>query len=382
MALRGWGRTVAMVCSPAYAALTLKTLALWLRTSLNSPARETLKTLFNERYYLSLYSDVEKTGVHPYLHYLFRGYLEGRNPSEQLNTAHYVATYADVRQARINPALHYALFGKAEHRSAIPVRTTVTPQAAAPLALINNAWLPGRPLVSVVIPCFNYGAFVEEALQSVLAQTFRNYEVILVEGGSTDGVTPGILAGIEARGYENVRVLYRPVRCLVGDNRNFGISHALGRYICCLDADDLLKPIYLEIAVFLAEAYGYDIVSASLQCFGESEVKWMLEDASFPAISEYNQIATSALFRKSAWAEIGGYRDWGLGEQHIPEDWEFWVRLLAHGYRCKSIRELLMFYRVHGAGLTGTCETDLQHQKDQIRQANQDLLNDPVIAPR
>ena len=124
------------------------------------------------------------------------------------------------------------------------------------------------------------------------------------------------------------------------------------------------------------------MVTSSLQCVGDSEVRWVLEDPSFPAICIHNQIATTAVFRRSAWAHVSGYRDWGLGSEHIPEDWDFWVRLLGHGYRVKSIREPLMNYRVHGSGLTATCETDLELQRAAIRRTNAPLFQNPVNTPR
>ena len=173
-----------------------------------------------------------------------------------------------------------------------------------------------------------------------------------------------------------MRVVYRSESHLVGDNRNFGISHAKGRYICCLDADDLLKPIYLEAAVFLAEGYAYDIVYGSVQCFGSSDLTWTLIDATFPAIIEGNQIATTAVFRKDAWKAVGGYRDWGLKLEHIPEDWDFWLRMLANGCRAKSIREPMTRYRVHGAGLTALCETDLDQQRTVLRRENRAVIEE------
>lgn len=393
MSLSGWLRTAAMVCSRTNLGVARKNLALWMKALADREARETIEFLFDPAYYLDTQTDVRDSGVHPFLHYLLYGFLEGRNPSTHLDNNYYRVQYEDVGRARINPILHYALFGQQEGRSLLPVRTEVleirrwddqvteTPPDVR-LIRINNSWPRGRPLVSVIIPCFNYGHYIEEALSSVLAQTFQNFEVVIVEGGSTDGVTPGIIAGIENRNHGKVRVLYRSERRMVGDNRNFGISHARGRYICCLDADDVLKPMYLEMAVFLAESSGYDVVTSSLQCFGDSHITWLLEDPSFPAICGHNQIATSALFRRSAWAHVGGYRDWGLGREHIPEDWDFWVRLLGHGYRAKSIREPLMNYRVHGSGLTATCETDLELQRGAIRRINDPLFQSPVITPR
>lgn len=379
-----------MIASPAHAPVTLKNLLCWLRVLPDRTAREVFKPLFDPEYYLSTYPDVKRAGVSPFLHFLLRGFLESRNPSEHLESGHYLALYPDVKRSRINPALHYALYGHRERRSPVPGRTQVievselgqlSGKRSGKHAQLDNAWPANTPLVSVVIPCFNYGAYVDQALQSVLQQTFHNFEVILVEGGSTDGVTPGMVARIEARDHPKVRVVYRSEPHLVGDNRNYGISHARGRYICCLDADDLLKPIYLETAVFFAEGYGYDIVYASVRSFGNSDLVWALTDASFPGILEGNQVATTALFRKEAWSTAGGYRDWGLKHEHIPEDWDFWVRLLAHGCRAKSIREPLTRYRVHGQGLTALCETDLEQQRAVLRRENRELIRPTVNHP-
>jgi glycosyltransferase involved in cell wall biosynthesis len=243
---------------------------------------------------------------------------------------------------------------------------------------IDNHWPAGVPLVSVVIPCFNYGHYLEDALASVLCQTFQNFEIIIVEGGSTDGKTPAIVRGIEAQNHDKVRVLYRSERHLAGDNRNFGIREARGRYICCLDADDILEPSYLEMAVFLTEAMGYDIAYSGVQQFDGATKSWVVPDAAFPAIAKANSVPTTALFRKSAWEHVGGYRDWGVGDKYIPEDWDFWVRMLGHGYRARSMRALLMKYRVHGAGLMATCETTLEHQRAVIHEANRELFENPV----
>ena len=225
----------------------------------------------------------------------------------------------------------------------------------------------------MVITCFNYGAYVEQAIRSVLSQTFSNFEIVVVEGGSTENESVRKVRELEQAGLPHTRFLYRSEAHLAGDNRNHGISAARGRYICCLDADDLLKPVYIEAAVFLAESYGYDIVYPSVQSFSGSNLKWVVEDAHFPDILDANPISTVALFRKSAWTQIGGYRDWGLREKHVPEDWDFWVRLLGHGFRAKCIQAPLMLYRVHNRGLS-TCETDIDYQRKEIEKANAVLL--------
>ncbi len=330
-----------------------------------------------------------RSGIHSGLHYMLCGYLENRNPSEHFDSAFYSLRHPDVRDAGINPLLHYAVFGRREQRNQVPAFyacSFATPPAPMPLeAQIHRTWfaverapLADReaPLVSVVIPCFNYGEYVEQAIHSVLSQTFKKLEIIIVEGGSTDGTTAEVLRELERKGLPRTRFVYRKEPHLAGDNRNFGIALARGRYVCCLDADDLIKPIYIETAVFLAESFGYDIVYPSVRCFGESDFRWLLSDPIWPDIADGNQISTVAMFRRAVWERVGGFRDWGKGEQYVPEDWEWWVRLVGQGFRGKSIREPLMMYRVHGRGLWSTRRLAVEHQRQAIREANPQLFVD------
>src|SRR5262245_10861791 len=128
-----------------------------------------------------------------------------------------------------------------------------------------------RPTISVVIPSYNYGALTLEALDSALNQTLRNVEVIIVDGGSTSAKTIEVLRSIHC---DRATVHLRAGRHLVGSNRNFGIERAHGEYICCLDADDVLDPTYLEKAYYLAEAGGIDVVSTSVRAFGARRRPW------------------------------------------------------------------------------------------------------------
>ncbi len=371
---------------------------LWAKSWLDLQARHSIRTLMDNAYYLAANQDVAAARILPTVHFIFQGYLESRNPSPGFAVDSYLARYPDVYRSGINPLLHYALFGRREQRfSAADPLAVVAGNVRAvaafgaqkemssyqtPAALyMNNAWPADRPLVTVIIVCFNYGKYVREALASVLDQTFQDFEVIVVEGGSTDPDTIAEVRRLEPDAPPNVRILYRSESHLVGDNRNFGIREARGRYIVCLDADDKLKPAYLEIAVFLAETCGYDLVYPSIQAFGASDLRWNVVDATLPVLMRENQVSTIALFRKSVWAHIGGFRDWGLGEAYVPEDWELWLRMIAHGFRPKSISSALMLYRVHAGSLSSGCRLGTVRQREQIQEANQELLNNFAPPP-
>ncbi len=254
----------------------------------------------------------------------------------------------------------------------IPVKSAKMAENAAWILhrkkIVNQKWPNELPLVSVVIPNYNYGKYISESIHSVLNQTFTNYEIIVVDGGSDDEETLEILKKIN---HPNIQVHFREGRHLVGDNRNFGIGLAKGKYICCLDADDLILPTYLEKALFYLEALHYDVVYPWVQSFGESDVLWNTADATYEILTQVgNVVATNAVFRKVAWEKSAGYKDYPVGKGHVSEDWEFWVRLTGLGYRFKSLPEALMLYRVHRNSLSQVCQTAIQKQKEIIRQEN------------
>jgi len=398
--LSGICRSIMLVGSPRLAPSNAKNILLSLKLRFGpAEGHAAWGTRFDANYYDSAYPDVARSGVPAWLHYLLSGYKEDRNPSTRFDSAEYYRRHPDVREAGINPLLHYALFGRNEQRTSSPPRTPSGGEPGPPATPASQslASQPGRtlvvreesssledreePLVSVVIPCFNYGQYVEQAIRSVLSQTFTNIEIIVVEGGSTDGKTPQVLRDLERTGIPKTRFVYRAESHLAGDNRNFGIGFARGRYVCCLDADDLLKPVYLEMTVFLAEFCGYDIIYPSVRCFEEDHLEWLLCDPTWPEITDGNQISTIAMFRKAALDRVGGFRDWGKGEQYVPEDWELWVRLVGHGFRGKSIREPLMLYRVHGGGLWSTRGLPLPQQRQAIRDANPELFVNGFVPP-
>jgi len=233
-------------------------------------------------------------------------------------------------------------------------------------------WPSGNPLVSVIIPNFNYGKFIGESIDSVLKQTFKNFEIIVVDGGSTDPETIKVLNQIN---HPKITVLLREGRHLVGDNRNYGINRASGKYICCLDADDLVDPTYLEKALFYLETYRYDVVYPWVQAFGRSNTLWKTTTPVFEEMaSQGNPVATIAVFKREAWKTCGGYKDWPVGPGHIPEDWEFWTRMAGFGFRFKHIPEPLMLYRVHENSLTDLCGTSHETQLKIIRSENSILF--------
>jgi glycosyltransferase involved in cell wall biosynthesis len=236
-------------------------------------------------------------------------------------------------------------------------------------------WPDNAPLVSVIIPCYNYGDYIADAVDSVLNQTFQDLEIVIVDAGSTDKVTIPILKSLNR---PRTRIFYREGRNLVGSNRNFGIEQARGKYVMCLDADDILRPTYIEQAIFLLETSNYDIISTSVECFGEKTITWNLPK--YPTLDEIrvnNLLSTIAIYSKEFFLKTGGYHDFGLGSQHVHEDWCMWIRFIALGARVRNIEAPLMLYRTHSSrslSQQGNAVQDINYQRKQVLNYNADVL--------
>jgi hypothetical protein len=195
-----------------------------------------------------------------------------------------------------------------------------------------STWVPDT--VSVVIPCFNHGEYLAEAIESALGQTMRAFEVIVVNDGSTDDTST------VTRRYPRVRLIEQPNRGLSAA-RNAGITAARGRYILCLDADDMLMPTAIEDMLGLD-----DIVCPSVRTFGSTESVW-IPPLAHPTVSDFakaNHCICAAMFLREAWERVGGYdevmRDgW--------EDWDFWARVAHAGSTFTVVSDELLRYRVY-----------------------------------
>jgi Glycosyl transferase family 2 len=217
--------------------------------------------------------------------------------------------------------------------------------------------MTGRPLVSVVIPCFNLGAYLDEAVQSVLAQTVTDLEILVVDDGSTDPDTTLLLS---AASWPRTRVFRTDNRGLARA-RNFLIGHAQGEFLCALDADDKLHPTYLENTLnAFQQDPGLTFVSSRLQMFGE-ENRVTPDDlrCDLPTLLVDCPVYCAALTRRAAVVAVGGY------DEHMPaqgnEDWDLWISLLEAGHRGLILPEVLFFYRRRPGSMCDLCTRGQTH---------------------
>lgn len=219
----------------------------------------------------------------------------------------------------------------------------------------QQAWPREKPLVSIVIPCYNYGMFIRETIESVLAQTFQRFEILVIDDGSTDDLTRQVLHGLS---YQKTRVIHQHNQG-VSQTRNNGAAVACGKYICFLDADDLIEPTYLEKTLYVLESdEGVGSCYSWVRCFGESSGMpeiWKTEDLDPYFLKERNQSSSHGVVRREAWDRIRESNGAGfLSRYNGFEDWVFCIEMLECGYRGVAIEEPLIRYRIHSGSLGST----------------------------
>ena len=195
------------------------------------------------------------------------------------------------------------------------------------------------PKVSVVIPCYNDGAFLEDTLDSIQAQTFSDYEIIIVNDGSTDEATISLMQVLDK---PNLRI-FHTANLGVSSARNRGITEAKGDYILPLDSDDRIGPEFLELAVGVLETRPeVAITYCDRVLFGERVGVEPLPDYD-PKLLLIDNCLYAALFRKADWAAVGGFSEKMV---YGWEDWDFWISISELNKQVVKLKEPLFFYRI------------------------------------
>lgn len=201
------------------------------------------------------------------------------------------------------------------------------------------------PKVAIVVPCYNHGEFVAEAVESALAQTHRDLEVVVVDDGSTD---PATVRRVAELAQPRVKTL-RTANGGLAAARNRGIETTDAEFIVPLDADDRLAPTFVERALAVVAARpSVGIVACEAEYFGLHRGRWPLPPYRFPDVLLEPALCATALFRRADWAAVGGYR---TDMRYGYEDHDFWLSLIALGREVHRLPEVLFFYRRTAGGM-------------------------------
>lgn len=216
-----------------------------------------------------------------------------------------------------------------------------------------------NPRVSVIIPCYNHGRYLPEAVASVVAQTCDGWELIIVDDGSTDD-SAAVAEQLIARYSEHNMRLLRQANQGLSASRNNGIRVARGAYILPLDADDQIEPDMLAATLAVLERQPeVGFVYTDVRMFGEENRIWSGGAYSLDKLRFDCPMVPMTLFRKHAWAASGGFRC-DLYPQGY-EDWDFWLSLAADGWQGNHIaRPLVRYRRTNGSMLAKARRHDLE----------------------
>ena len=225
------------------------------------------------------------------------------------------------------------------------------------------------PKISIIIPCYNHGHFIREALESVEQCNDKSlYEIIIVNDGSTDSYTNELMQQLQKEGYHVINQKNQGL----GATRNNGIRAAAGEYILPLDSDNKIRPEYIYKSIeILDNQPGIAMVYGDAQFFGDKDKRHVVGDFNLQQLMLENNIDACAVYRKSVWEAVGGY------DEKMPamgfEDWDFWLNLSFNNYKFHYVNEILFDYRILGNSMLRSI--DVQRRKAVFKYMNEKYKN-------
>jgi len=244
------------------------------------------------------------------------------------------------------------------------------------------------PEVSIIMPAYNASRFIEASIRSVQEQTFTNWELIVVNDGSTDD-TMDVVRRLQ---HEDNRIhLLEQVNKKQGAARNTGMKIAKGNWIAFTDADDLWMPGKLQLQLDAAATHHADVIyTAGIVQYEEEnrQEDYYSVYGFYKGIDMYkmlydtNPVPNLAVMMKKELISITGYQD-----EHLDvvgcEDWDYWIRLAKDGANFYGIPEKLFIYRVHNSG---TSRNTIQMKKAELyakhKNADYSVLDKTEITKR
>lgn len=223
---------------------------------------------------------------------------------------------------------------------------------------------PSTSAISVIIPAYNAAPYISETLDSIFAQTFADYEVVIVNDGSPDTIE--LEGALEP--YLNRIVYLKQENRGAGAARNAGLMAARGEFIAFLDADDLWLPDYLKEQIKFIREGNYDFVYADALLFGQSplagrtfmQIAPSHGEVTFQSLisAQCNVITSGVVARRQLILDVGMFDE----QLRNSQDFELWVRLVRNGARAGYQRKVLLRYRYHENSLSGDALNQIKRE--------------------
>ncbi|MFT5824257.1 MAG: glycosyltransferase involved in cell wall biosynthesis [Crocinitomix sp.] len=209
-------------------------------------------------------------------------------------------------------------------------------------------------MISIIIPCFNSGQFLKDAIESIKNSGNITVETIIVNDGSTDDFTIDFLGELEGKG---IKVIHQDNQGPAAA-RNKGVNHSKGEYLLFLDSDNKVRPEYVKTAKAILDSFvDVGVVYAKPHFIGsvnDSSIRFNTHSFSFDALLAGNYIDMCSLVRRQAFLEVNGFDE----ERDLIgwEDADLWIRIAQTRWKFYFIDEVLFDYRVRTDSLMGVAD--------------------------
>ncbi|MCE8828599.1 glycosyltransferase [Bacteroides fragilis] len=216
------------------------------------------------------------------------------------------------------------------------------------------------PAISIVMPTYNMGSYLFDSVPSILGQSFENFELIIVDDGSTDQTEEII------KSFTDLRIVYIYREHEYMDSMNAGIAAVRGKYIVRMDADDLMTEDRLKKQFDFMEVHPeVDICGGGMELFGDvtGRLYPLVEHRAIAAslLLQNTVVHPSVIMRKSSLDEYIAKRGFLYDKTFVfAEDYHLWTCLMMEGYRFANIREILVKHRVSKEAVTSKHSVEMQ----------------------
>lgn len=220
--------------------------------------------------------------------------------------------------------------------------------------------------ISIIITCYNYGKFIDEAIKSALNQNFINYEIIIIDDCSTDEFTKNKIKELQKflSSVINLKIIALKKNVGVCAARGVGAKEAKGEYLIFLDADDKLHKDCLQEMYNVIEKGQYDMIGCLIQTFGKQNKKEKKINADLHTVLWSSHVHATFLLKKENFFKIGGY---DKSFKDGAEDFDFFVRMMENGGKPFIIQKHLVFYRKHGNSRLDNFNSQSETKKFNLR---------------
>ncbi|MGQ9611024.1 MAG: glycosyltransferase family 2 protein [bacterium] len=231
-------------------------------------------------------------------------------------------------------------------------------------------------MISVIIPTYNYGEFVSYAIKSVLCQTYQDFELIIVDDGSTDNTKEIVQEFVNSD--KRIRYLYQKNRGL-SSARNTGIKASRGMFIAFLDADDIWFPEKLEYQMeIMKNIHSIGLVGCGYINFNynDGNTQIIIPDQELDLARELtvkNAIygsASGVLVKKECFERVGLFDE----KLKAAEDWDMWLRIIKH-YDIRFVDKPMVKIRIHNRNMSKNVERMRNAQIQVLRKNIKGFMN-------